>query len=242
MNLGRIGKEPLFAVENLHFAYRGEASPLFSGADLRLDAGERLGLTGKNGSGKSTLLHIGAGLLKAGGGRVILAGRACSAEKEFAAARRSLGYLLQNSEDMLFCADVLEDVAFGPYNQGRTAAEVENAALAVLTRLSLEHLAERNGQNLSGGEQKLAALACILAMDVDLLFLDEPTNDLDEDSREKLIRILEECALPALVVSHDLPFLRRICTRFCLLRDGRIHDVPAEYAAGCGYGSAPARE
>jgi cobalt/nickel transport system ATP-binding protein len=219
--------EPLFAVEDLCFTYRGNDSPLLDGAALRLEQGERLGLTGKNGSGKSTLLHIGAGLVRAESGRVVLEGRECASEKDFIAARRSLGYLLQNTDDMLFCGSILEDVAFGPCNMGRTAREAESAAYAVLTRLGLEHLAGRNGQSLSGGERKLAALACVLVMDVHLLFLDEPTNDLDDDSGEMLIRTLEEFALPALVVSHDMPFMRRICTRFCLLRDGRIRDVPA---------------
>ncbi|MDR2668609.1 MAG: ATP-binding cassette domain-containing protein, partial [Desulfovibrio sp.] len=91
--------EPPFAVEDLRFTYRGKDTPLLDGADLRLERGERLGLTGKNGSGKSTLLHIGAGLIKADGGRVILEGRECVSEKDFAVARRSLGYLLQNTDD-----------------------------------------------------------------------------------------------------------------------------------------------
>jgi cobalt/nickel transport system ATP-binding protein len=219
--------EPLFAVEDLRFTYRGKDTPLLNGAGLRLGRGERLGLTGKNGSGKSTLLHIGAGLLKVDGGRVILEGRECLSEKDFIVARRSLGYLLQNTDDMLFCSSILEDVAFGPCNAGMPEPEAERAAYAALARLGLEHLAERNGRNLSGGERKLAALACVLVMNVRLLFLDEPTNDLDDDAGERLVRALEDCSLPALVVSHDLPFLRRVCTRFCLLQDGRIRDVPA---------------
>ncbi|MDR1685780.1 MAG: energy-coupling factor ABC transporter ATP-binding protein [Desulfovibrio sp.] len=218
--------EPLFAVENLRFTHRGKDTPLLNGADLRLERGERLGLTGKNGSGKSTLLHIGAGLLKADGGRVILEGRECVSEKDFVVARRSLGYLLQNTEDMLFCSSILEDVAFGPCNMGMPEPEAERAAYAELARLGLEHLAGRNGQSLSGGERKLAALACVLVMDIRLLFLDEPTNDLDDDAGERMIRALEDCALPALVVSHDLPFMRRVCTRLCLLQDGRVSDIP----------------
>jgi cobalt/nickel transport system ATP-binding protein len=221
--------EPLFAVEGLRFTYRGKDTPLLDGAALRLEKGERLGLMGKNGSGKSTLLHIGAGLLKADGGRIILEGKECASEKDFTVARRSLGYLLQNTEDMLFCGSILEDVAFGPCNTGLPEPEAERAAYGALASLGLEHLAERNGQSLSGGERKLAALACVLVMNIRLLFLDEPTNDLDDDAGERLIGALEEYALPALVVSHDLPFLRRVCNRFCLLQDGRISDVPAAW-------------
>jgi cobalt/nickel transport system ATP-binding protein len=222
--------EPIFAVEDLRFTYRGKETPLLNGAALRLGRGERLGLTGKNGSGKSTLLHIGAGLLKADGGRVILEGRECVSEKNFVAARRSLGYLLQHSEDMLFCSSILEDVAFGPCNMGLPEPEAERAAYAALARLGLEHLAGRNGRSLSGGERKLAALACLLVMNVRLLFLDEPTNDLDDDAGERLVRALDESSLPALVVSHDLPFLRRVCTRFFLLQNGIIRDIPDAYS------------
>ncbi|MDR0827101.1 MAG: energy-coupling factor ABC transporter ATP-binding protein [Desulfovibrio sp.] len=216
---------PLFAVEDLHFTYRGKSDPLFTGANLRLGQGERIGICGKNGSGKSTLLHIGAGLLLPQQGKVILAGQECAGEKDFVEARKSLGYLLQNATDMLFCASILEDVAFGPCNQGLTAGEAEKKARDTLGLLGLSSLSESNGQLLSGGEQRLAALASILAMGVEVLFLDEPTNDLDAQGRDLLILALERFAVPALIVSHDDRFLRRVCNRFCLLADGLIKET-----------------
>lgn len=217
---------PLFSLSGIQFTHQGKEKPLFSDVHLSLRANERVGILGRNGSGKSTLLHIGAGLLTPESGTVRIKDRECGTEKDFAEARKSLGYLLQHAEDQLFCSTVLEDVAFGPYNLGFSAAESERMATVMLEDLGLFHLAGRNGQRLSGGEQKLAALATILVMGVDMLFLDEPTNDLDDEARDLLLGVLERFRLPAIVVSHDLPFLRGICTRFCLLEEGSLREVP----------------
>lgn len=215
---------PLFSLEDVSFAHEGRT--LFSGVNLSLYPGERIGVIGRNGSGKSTLLHIGAGLTPPASGLVRHKGAECRTEQEFALVRRRLGYLLQHAEDQLFCSTVLEDVAFGPYNLGRSSQEAEDMARRMLEEIGLAHLADRNGQRLSGGEQKLAAMATILVMGVDFLFLDEPTNDLDDEARALLIGLLDRYALPALVVSHDLPFLRAACTRFCLLEGGVLRELP----------------
>ena len=217
---------PLIAFEGLRFSRRKGGPALFSDLSLALGPNERIGILGKNGSGKSTLLHIGAGLLLPDAGRVLHAGVPCRTEKDFVQARKRLGYLLQQAEDQLFCSSILEDVAFGPHNLGLSAAESEKKARAMLQELGLAPLADRNGQRLSGGEQKLAALASILVMDVSLLFLDEPTNNLDEHSRALLLRVLERYNLPALIVSHDLPFLLATCTSFRLLEDGLLKPIP----------------
>jgi cobalt/nickel transport system ATP-binding protein len=217
---------PLFAFRRIRFSREAGAPPLLADINLSLDAEERVGILGKNGSGKSTLLHIGAGLLQPDYGQVLYEGKVCRTEKDFVQARKKLGYLLQQAEDQLFCSSVLEDVAFGPYNLGCSAAQAEEKARCALRAFSLEHLAGRNGRRLSGGEQKLAALASILVMDVSLLFLDEPTNNLDEGSRNMLLSVLDSCRLPAIVVSHDLPFLLAACTSFYLLEDGVLRSVP----------------
>ena len=221
----------LFAFDRIRFSRDKSGSPLLAEASLRLGPEDRIGILGKNGSGKSTLLHIGAGLILPDAGQVVYEGNPCRAEKDFVQARQKLGYLLQQAEDQLFCSSILEDVAFGPYNLGHSAAESEAKARAALQEFGLEHLADCNGQRLSGGEQKLAALASILVMDVSLLFLDEPTNNLDEQSRALLLSILERYNLPALIVSHDLPFLLATCTSFRLLEDGVLKTIPRPAAA-----------
>ena len=158
-------------------------------------------------------------------GRIFHAGRECVTEKDFIILRRALGYLLQHSENQLFCPTVLEDVAFGLANQGMAETKAIQEAQAVLERLKLAHLAGRAGATLSGGEQKLAALATILAMRPRFLFLDEPTNSLDERAREHLCDVLAAQALPMLVISHDRAFVQAHCTGFCRLKDGLISPV-----------------
>jgi cobalt/nickel transport system ATP-binding protein len=220
--------QPLFFLHSIRYAYPGRAAPILDGASLTVEPGQRLGLLGGNGSGKSTLLHIGAGLIRPDAGAVTHQGTECRTEADFVQARARLGYLLQHAEDHLFCSTVLEDVAFGPYNQGKSARESAEMAYEALAALDLTSIAEFNGRRLSGGEQKLAALASVLVMRPEFLFLDEPTNDLDADARERLITAIARSGLPAVVISHDWDFLSRICTRFCLLEHGRIADASLE--------------
>ena len=217
---------PLLHLDAIHYSYPGRSTPVLRGTDLVLEPGSRLGLSGANGSGKSTLLHIAAGLVRPQAGTVRFKGEACVTEQDFAVFRLRLGYLLQNAEDQLFCPTVLEDVAFGPYNQGHDKKAAERIARETLDELELAHLAGLSGSNLSGGEKKMAALAAILSMQPELLFLDEPTNDLDPDSRAKLLRILGSRALPCVVISHDWDFLNEACNDFCVLRDGVITCLP----------------
>ena len=224
---------PVFAFQNVSVTRRKNGQPILAGIDLCLGKEERIGILGKNGSGKSTLLHAGAGLLVPDAGEVLYDGCACLTEEDFVQARKKLGYLLQQAEDQLFCSTILEDVAFGPYNLGYSAAESEDKAKNMLQELGLENFADRNGQTLSGGEQKLAALASILVMDVSLLFLDEPTSNLDEPARELLLRQLEQRRLPALIVSHDVSFLLSSCTSFRLLEGGILKELPRHILTDC---------
>ena len=216
----------LLRLDAIRYTYPGKSLPALHSAGLDLTPATRLGLTGANGGGKSTLLHIAAGLLRPDSGTICFKGAPCRNEKDFAALRLRLGYLLQHAEDQLFCPTVLEDVAFGPYNQGHGRQEAEAIARATLERMELSHLAELNGSSLSGGEKKMAALATILSMRPDMLFLDEPTNDLDPPGREKLLRLLRQDTLPCVIISHDWDFLAETCNTFRLLRDGIVHALP----------------
>jgi cobalt/nickel transport system ATP-binding protein len=216
----------LLRLEGIRYAYPGKASPVLRGASLELTPETRLGLTGVNGGGKSTLLHVAAGLLRPEAGTIAFKDAICRSEKDFAALRLRLGYLLQHAEDQLFCPTVLEDVAFGPYNQGHGRQEAERIARATLERMDLSRLAGLSGADLSGGEKKMAALATILSMRPDMLFLDEPSNDLDPAGREKLLRLLAEDKLPCVIISHDRELLDRACNALCLLEDGTIRPLP----------------
>lgn len=213
--------DPLIEVTGLVAGYSGRR--VLDGADLSLRPGERLALLGANGAGKSTLLRALVGLVPRSGGRIVAFGRERREERDFREVRIRAGFVFQDPDDQLFCPTVIEDVAFGPLNLGRSMAEASAIAGAVLERLGLSPLAGRVTHLLSGGEKRLVSVATVLAMDPDVLLLDEPTVGLDEEAHERLCRLLLGLPQAMVLVSHDAAFLARLATRGLLLKDGRTH-------------------
>lgn len=207
-----VNGAPLFDLRGVGFAY-DPARPVLRDFSFTLHPGERVALIGPNGAGKTTALHVMVGLLRPQTGEVVAFGAPRRREKDFFEVRARAGLLFQDSDDQLFCATVLEDVAFGPLNLGAKPAEARRAALAALADLGLERLSDRVTHKLSGGQKRLAALACVLAMRPDVLLLDEPTNGLDEATRERLIAILSGLPQAMVLVSHDRDFSDRLATR-----------------------------
>lgn len=192
------------------------------GLTFHLHPGEKLGLFGPNGAGKSTMLHILMGLLSPDKGEVELFGEPMTDDKAFDAARLRIGFLFQHSDDQLFCPTVLDDVAFGPLNQGASKEEAAELAREALETVGLPGFEERIPHRLSGGEKKLVALATVLSMKPEVLILDEPTTGLSPEAKERLVAILKGLNLPRLVVSHDPDFLAATTDRLLAMRDGRI--------------------
>jgi cobalt/nickel transport system ATP-binding protein len=213
--------DPLIQLEGVEFSY-GPARPVLSGCDFRLEAGQRLALLGGNGSGKTTLLHLIVGLLRPAGGRIRAFGRLRSGESDFHEVRRRAGLLFQDTDDQLFCPTVAEDVAFGPLNLGKPRAEVRRIVAETLQSLGLDDYEHRITYHLSGGEKRLVALATVLAMQPDVLLLDEPTSELDEQATERLIEVLGGLPQAMIVVSHNRPFWQRVAAAAVQLRQGRI--------------------
>ncbi len=213
----------LVDLEGIGFGYG--STPLLSGLDLRIGRGERVALIGPNGAGKSTLLHLIVGLLRPSVGRIRVLGRDCRSEADFRVARAGVGLVFQQSDDQLFCPTVLDDVAFGPLNLGRSPAAAAAIAERTLAALGLEGYGERVTHRLSGGEKRLVALATVLAMEPQLLLLDEPIGGLDRASEARLLDHL--CALPQamLIVSHEQRVFERLGTRAVVLQDGRLLDA-----------------
>lgn len=210
-------------LEGVTFRY-GERAVL-DACDLDLGAGQRLGLSGANGSGKSTLLALIVGLLHPCHGRVIVLGKERRREADFREIRGPVGMLFQDSDDQLFSPTVAEDVAFGPFNLGKSRADVEQIVARTLALLGMEDYADRVTYKLSGGEKRLVALATVLAMEPEVLLLDEPTAGLDEAANDRVTRVLLGLPQTMLLVSHDREFLGRIATRTARLEGGRL--VPA---------------
>lgn len=215
----------LLALEDIRFAYPGQA-PVFEGMSLSVNDGEHLGLFGHNGEGKTTLLRLMTGLETPQEGRVLLDGRGVATEKDWQAARRKVGFVLQQAEDMLFSPTVLEDVAFGPLNLGLAKDEAREKSLAALKNLGLAGFGDRPAHKLSGGEKKLVSLACVLVMEPSLILFDEPTAGLDPVSVERLCEVVAALPQARITVSHDRRFLERISEGYLTIEQGKIVRVP----------------
>ena len=227
----------LLELADVRFAYPGRP-PVLDGLDLRVQSGDRVAITGPNGAGKSTLLRLLVGLARPQAGRVLAFGSARTSEADFREVRRRVGLVFQDPDDQLFCPTVLEDVAFGPLNLGHPPAAARAIAERTLERLGLTGFAERITHKLSGGEKRLVSLATVLAMEPDVLLLDEPSNFLDEATVGRLVGILGALDQALVVVSHDRHFRRRVTTDERRLESGRL--VP--YVPRCTYAEPRLRD
>jgi cobalt/nickel transport system ATP-binding protein len=217
---------PLVELRDVHFAYDAER-PVLVGAGLRVLPGERVSILGGNGAGKTTLLHVVVGLARPQRGEVLAFGEPCRRERDFWSVRKRVGLLFQDPDDQLFCPTVREDVAFGPLNLGRSTQEARAIVAKTLEGLRIGELAGRVTHRLSGGEKRIVALATVLAMEPELLLLDEPTLGLDEPAYERLLEVLASLSQAMCIVSHDRSFHERLGTRAVELRAGRVVDSRA---------------
>lgn len=211
---------PLIELRQIHFGFADRQ--VLRGVDFTLHQGERVALIGANGAGKTTLLQLVVGLRRPRGGRIRIFGEERRAETDFIPVRARVGLLFQDSDDQLFCPTVLDDVAFGPLNLGRSPIEARADAEKTLAALGLEGFAERITHRLSAGEKRLVALATVLAMRPEVLLLDEPSNGLDKRSERRLIEHLEGLDQAMIIITHDRLFLERLATRAVRLGDGQI--------------------
>ncbi|MBN1257276.1 MAG: ABC transporter ATP-binding protein [Planctomycetes bacterium] len=219
----------LIQLAGIHFAYRPHGTahalplqPVLTGLDLTLQEGEKLCLTGGNGCGKTTLLHLIVGLLTPTAGKVIAFGRERCHESDFHEVRKRVGLVFQYADDQLFCPRVIEDVAFGPLNLGKSPEEARAIAEKTLQRLGLWDFEDRITYKLSGGEKRLVSLAAVLAMEPEVLLLDEPSAGLDENASERLVQILNILPQAMLIVSHEQAFLKQVSHRALQLENGIV--------------------
>lgn len=207
-------------LDRLAYAWRGAAAPALRGVSLRIEAGERVALLGPNGAGKSTLLaHLNGQLLAQ---PPVWVGGVPVDRAHLREARRLVGVVQQETDDQLFMPTVREDVAFGPLNAGVPPAEVDARVLRALTQVGAAALVDRPHGTLSGGERRRVAIATVLAMDVAVLVVDEPTSNLDARGRRSIVEVLRGLDLTLIVATHDLDLAAATCTRSVLLDEGRV--------------------
>jgi len=188
-----------------------------------------VGLIGPNGAGKSTLLlHLNGSLGHGDGERVRVFGLPVS-RPNLHQVRRRVGLVFQDPEDQLFSPTVFEDVAFGPLNLGFSGAELVQRVRRALAAVEIpRELEGRLAHHLSYGEKRRIAIATVLAMDAEILALDEPTGNLDPAGRRGLIALLAGLPLTKLIATHDLEMALEVCRRVVLLDRGRVAaDGPA---------------
>ncbi|MGE5598944.1 MAG: energy-coupling factor ABC transporter ATP-binding protein [Bacteroidota bacterium] len=210
----------LLEVQDLAYAY-ADGTAALSGVSFRLTHGEAVGIVGANGAGKSTLLLILAGVLLPTAGKVRV-GDVPLTGKTLKLIRRHVGLVFQDPDDQLFMPTVGEDVAFGPRNLGLPPEEVEGRVAAALEAVGAGGLRGRPPYRLSGGEKKAAAIAAVLAMQPDVLVLDEPSAGLDPRARRRLGGLLAGFTHTKVLATHDLDLVMDLCPRTIVLREGRV--------------------
>lgn len=206
-------------VKGLSYTYP-DGTPALREVSFALQAGETVGLIGPNGAGKSTLLLHLNGLLQ-GPGEVWVGGLSLR-NGSLREIRRRVGLVFQDPDDQLFMPSVREDVAFGPLNLGLPQEEIEARVARALEQVGMGGAAHRSPHHLSFGERKRVALATVLAMEPDVLLLDEPTANLDPRARRQLLNLLPTLPQTKLLATHDLEAVVELCGRVLLLDQGQL--------------------
>jgi energy-coupling factor transporter ATP-binding protein EcfA2 len=231
---------PAVGVEVARLTYHyPDGSPALDGVALSVAAGERVGLIGPNGAGKSTLLLHLAGLLperrrylhvhEPGGhahrhglvGEISIGGTPVS-PAEVGRIRDLVGIVFQDPDDQLIGLTVGEDVSYGPRARRWATVDVDRAVRTALQSVNLAGYEHRSPHHLSTGEKRRVCLAGVLACAPGLLLLDEPSSGLDPRGRRSLAALLRELAATIIVATHDLAFIREVCTRVVVMDGGSV--------------------
>ena len=218
-------------LENVSFTYRPNTAyeiHALKNVNLDIREGEFIGLIGHTGSGKSTLVQHFNGLMKATSGVIYYNGENIYAEGySMKKLRGKVGLVFQYPEHQLFEVDVLTDVCFGPKNQGLPKEEVEKRAKKALQMVGLkEKYYKQSPFELSGGQKRRVAIAGVLAMEPEVLILDEPTAGLDPKGRDEILdqlkRIHEERHITIILVSHSMEDVAKYVGRIIVMNQGEV--------------------
>ncbi|HKJ66897.1 MAG TPA: energy-coupling factor ABC transporter ATP-binding protein [bacterium] len=209
----------LIEFENYTYRYPDGTTAL-SGFTMNVEQRERVGIVGPNGAGKTTALLALSGLIF-GEGTIRIDGETLQ-KKNGRQLRSRVGLVFQNPDDQLFMPTVYEDVVFGPKNLGWNAAQVDKAAKEALDAVELPGYEQKSSHHLSSGEKKRVAIATVLAMQPDILVLDEPTTNLDPHARRRLMQLLASLEISTIIAGHDLELILELCTRAVIINNGAV--------------------
>ena len=209
--------------EDVHFRYPSGVEAL-RGVSFGVEPGERVAIVGQNGAGKTTLVRHLNGIFQPSSGRVLVADEPTTGRTIAQLARR-VGYVFQNPDEQIFAATVRGDVEFGPRNLGRSAQEIAERTTAALDAVGLLGQAESHPLHLSLSERKRVALAGVLAMDTEIVVLDEPTTGQDARGVELIAGIVESLAgkgRTLIAISHDMDFCAEHFDRVVVMAGGEV--------------------
>lgn len=217
--------------KNLTYTY-GAGTPFSKTAiedvNIAIKQGEFIGLIGHTGSGKSTLIQQLNGLLRPTSGTVLLNGKDIwEKKKEIRKVRFQVGMVFQYPEYQLFEDTVIKDIGFGPRNMGLSQDEVNQRVMQAVDFVGLDHtLLEKSPFDLSGGEKRRVAIAGVIAMDPDVLVLDEPTAGLDPQGRDHLLNQIKayhkQRQNTVILVSHSMEDIARVADRVLVMNESKV--------------------
>ncbi len=215
----------ILETKDVEYSY-GDGTRALNKVCICLEAGKKIALVGPNGAGKSTLMLMFNGILRPTAGDVLFRGQALRYDSaSLRAIRRKVGMVFQNSDDQLFAPTVYQDVAFGPLNLGYSEEKVRTYVGYALQYVGLSGYERRPPHHLSGGEKKRAAIAGILAMEPEVMILDEPTSNLDPASSEEIMEMLDELNIGGktmIISTHDVDLAYRWADEIILMKDGGV--------------------
>lgn len=212
----------IFKVKNLSFSYKKDV-PIFQDLSLSLD-GRTTAIIGQNGAGKTTLVRLLKGLLKPLGGEIYF-GEEDISKKTVAMLAGKVGYVFQNPDDQIFKHKVLEEVMYGPLNIGMSEDVAKEKALAAMELMGLSGKEEDNPYDLDLHQRKMTAIASVVAMDTDVIILDEPTIAQDYAGRCRIgnmIKELSEKGKLVIAILHDMDFVDEYFERVIVMAHGEI--------------------
>ena len=215
-------------INNLNFSYPDGYEAL-KNINLEINKGDTLGVLGPNGAGKTTfILHLN-GILGNLDNSIYINNLSIN-EDNLKKIREKVGIVFQDPDDQLFMPTVLEDVMFGPKNFGYTNEEAESKAIEALEKVKMKEFLNKPPHHLSFGQKRKVAIASVIAINPELIVLDEPSSNLDPASRRELIEILKNLDVTIILVTHDLPMALEICDESIILNNGEIKTRDKTYS------------
>ena len=222
----------MIEIKNVSYSYAGAAA--LRDINLHIKKGEAVAFMGPNGSGKSTLLKLINGIISPDQGSYLFNNEEITHKKlgstRFAKLlHQKIGFVFQNSDTQLFCTDVYEEIAFGPRQMGISEADVEKRVNDCLALLNIQDFKDRSPYQLSGGEKRKVAIACVLSLNPEVLVLDEPMNGLDPRTQRWLVEFivqLNKSGKTIITSTHNLELVQEISSRAVLFDE--THTIAAD--------------